>query len=158
MGTSLVLKNHLPAKNNEDYRKFVTMRLENQLFGLPIDSVKDVLRTQKITKVPLSSPEVAGLINLRGRIVTVIEMRRKIGLSMRAKDEYKEIVVESGGELYSLIVDETNEVMELNKSDFEPVPGNLAQEWSRFASGVYRLENELMVVFDIDSLFRNEEE
>lgn len=64
----------------QEKRQFLTMKIDDQAFGLPVIKVQDVLRPQKITKIPLSKPEILGLINLRGRIVTVIDVKRRLGL------------------------------------------------------------------------------
>ncbi len=129
------------------------MRLDGQLFGLPVEVVQDVLLPHKITRVPMSTPEVAGLINLRGRIVTVINMRAKLGLPEVNAENHMEIVIEVENELYSLVVDGVDEVLTLYSSEFEPTPPNLAPLWKCVSCGVYRMENELMVVLDVPSLF-----
>lgn len=140
----------------QENNKFVTMRLDGQLFGLPIEAVRDVLRPQKITPVPLAPPEVAGLINLRGVIVTVLDMRVKMNLPALTEEDHKymEIVVEYNEGLYSLMVDSVDEVMDLPESNFEPTPPNLNNSWKDISSGVYRLKDELMVVLDITALFQ----
>ncbi|MEQ8707443.1 MAG: chemotaxis protein CheW [Rhodospirillales bacterium] len=131
-------------------RQYVTMTIADQLFGIPVLTVQDVLGPQKITRVPLSPPEVAGSLNLRGRVVTAVNMRRRLSLPPQTTDsDSMSIVVELGGELYSLIIDEVGEVLSLNDSIFERNPGTLDQRWREVAAGVYRLDKELMVVLDV---------
>src|SRR5690349_5617765 len=86
---------------------FVTLKIDNQLFGIPILQVQDVLSEQKITKIPLAPKEIAGALNLRGRIVTAIDVRTRLNLPKREVCEGKRsmsVVIEYNGELYSLIV------------------------------------------------------
>lgn len=133
---------------NEQY---VTMTIAGQLFGIPVLSVQDVLGPQKITRVPLSPPEVAGSLNLRGRVVTALNMRKRLSLPENEEgSDSMSIVVEHGGELYSLIIDEVGEVLSLNNSIYERNPGTLDPRWREVAAGVYRLDKELMVVLDVN--------
>src|SRR5215813_314004 len=89
-----------------DYRDYVTMSIADQLFGIPVLKVQDVLGPQTITRVPLAPPEVAGSLNLRGRIVTAIDVRLRLGLEPRANQKPSmSVVVEHDGELYSVLVD-----------------------------------------------------
>ena len=100
-------KSEEPSSGNMD---FVTMTIANQLFGIPVLQVQDVLGHQRITRIPLAPPEVAGSLNLRGRIVTAIDVRLRLGLPGRQKDKPEmSIVVDLRGELYSLIVDAVGE-------------------------------------------------
>tara|TARA_R110002110_G_scaffold3420_2_gene17323 strand:+ start:7066 stop:7554 length:489 start_codon:yes stop_codon:yes gene_type:complete len=132
-------------------RQYVTMTIADQLFGIPVLTVQDVLGPQKITRVPLSPPEVAGSLNLRGRVVTAVNMRKRLSLPPQADEsDNMSIVVEHGGELYSLIIDEVGEVLSLSNSIFERNPGTLDPRWREIAAGVYRLDKELMVVLDVN--------
>jgi purine-binding chemotaxis protein CheW len=137
----------------QEKQQYVTMRLGGQLFGLPVLSVQDVLKEQHITPIPLAASEIAGALNLRGRIVTVVDMRRRLGIDTTgAQKKAMQVVVEHGGELYSLLVDEVGDVMLLSRSDYESNPSNLSPQWLRLARGVFRLEGEIMVLLDVDSV------
>jgi purine-binding chemotaxis protein CheW len=138
---------------NEESREFVTIYVGSQLCGIPVLKVRDVLGPQKITRVPLAPPEVAGLLNLRGRIVTAIDLRRRLGLGPRPEeDKGMSVVVEQRGELYSLMVDSVGEVLNLPAAAFERNPATLDALWRRFSEGVYRLKEGLLVVLNGDSL------
>src|SRR5687767_15211536 len=103
------------AIGSEDHRDYVTMSIGSQMFGIPVLQVQDVLGHQRITRIPLAPPEVAGSLNLRGRIVTAIDVRLRLGLSARSKDKPgMSIVVDLRGELYSLMVDGVGEVLSLS--------------------------------------------
>lgn len=135
---------------NQDY---VTMTIADQLFGIPVLQVQDVLGHQKITRIPLAPPEVAGSLNLRGRIVTAIDVRLRLSLSARSKDKPgMSIVVDLRGELYSLMVDSVGEVLSLSNEDFERNPATLDPRWREVSTGIYRLNGQLMVVLDVPRL------
>lgn len=129
---------------------YVTMRIDKQLFGIPVRNVRDVLRQQKITSIPLSSSEVEGSLNLRGRIVTVINLRNRLRLAAREIDEKSMfVVVEHKGELYSLMVDSVGEVMTVPNHAIEKSPANLGGEWKEVTTGIYKLSGELLVIIDV---------
>ncbi len=132
---------------------YVTMRIEHQLFGIPVKNVRDVLRQQKITSIPLSAPEVAGSLNLRGRIVTVINLRRRLRLIEKENDEKSMfVVVEHRGELFSLMVDSVGEVMTVPSHSIEKSPANLGGAWKEVTTGIYKLSNELLVIIDVQAM------
>lgn len=131
--------------------EFVTAVIDSQLFGLPIDRVQDVFVPSSLTRVPLAPPEVGGVLNLRGRIVTVIDMRRRLGLAQRpAGAESMAIGIERGGEAYGLLVDSVGEVMRVADAIRTAPPVNLDPRLAAVSAGVYRLESELLVALDID--------
>lgn len=134
---------------------FLSLIIDDQLFGIPVLQVQDVLRQQRVTRVPLAPPEVSGSLNLRGRIVTAIDMRKRLGLPERPKtDNAKDmsVVVEHDNELFSLIIDGVGDVLSLPQSDFEANPATLDAVWKSVSSGIYRLESRLLVVVDVSKL------
>ena len=132
---------------------YVTMTIADQLFGIPVLQVQDVLGHQRITRIPLAPPEVAGSLNLRGRIVTAIDVRLRLNLSPRQKGKSgMSIVVDLRGELYSLMVDSVGEVLSLSNDDFERNPATLDPRWREVSTGIYRLNGQLMVVLDVPRL------
>ncbi len=142
---------------NADTEQFVTLTIEGQLFGVPVLSVQDVLAPQKITPIPLASEEVAGALNLRGRIVTAIDVRRRLNLPPRGKDDTcMYVVVEHGTELYSLMIDSVGEVLSLPVDRFEPPPATLDERWRGVSGGVYRLDEDLLVVLDVNNLIAHQ--
>lgn len=137
----------------EEAQQFVSISIGTQNFGIPVLLVHDVLGPQRITRIPLSPPEVAGSLNLRGRIVTAVHVRRRLGLEPLDKaEDTMSVVVEYEGELYSLIVDGVGEVLTLNDKDFEAHPPTMSQVVRDMSSGIYRLEQSLLVVLDVPSL------
>ncbi len=138
--------------------QFITVTVAGQLFGLPVLEVRDILSAQVVARIPLAPPEVAGALNLRGRIVTAIDFRRRINLPpLNPKDGMgMNVVVDHHGELYSLIVDSVGEVLSLPVSVREKVPETLDPTWRELASCVYRLEKELMIILNVAQLLRFE--
>ncbi|MFT0893130.1 chemotaxis protein CheW [Pseudochelatococcus sp. G4_1912] len=141
-----------PVKE-DSHSQFVTVRIAGQLFGLPIWAVHDVFVPQRITPVPLAPNEVDGVLNLRGRIVTAINMRRRLGFPLRGDGESIVAVgIDYQGEVYGLLVDEVGEVLTLEKAQLTEKPPNLDQRWSAMTDGVFRLEAELLAVLDVESV------
>ena len=131
--------------------EYVTVTIGDHLFGLPISRVQDVFVPERLTRVPLAPPEVAGILNLRGRVVTAIDMRKRLDLGGRAKDQpVMAIGIEFRNESYGLLVDAVGEVMALRNSACEAKPANLDPRLNKVAAGIYRLEGHLMVVLDVD--------
>jgi purine-binding chemotaxis protein CheW len=132
---------------------FVTVVTGGQLFGLRLERVRDVFVPRGMSPVPLAPPEVAGLLNLRGRIVTAIDLRRRLGLPPRSDGGTPiAIGIEECGGLYGLIVDRAGDVLRLKYSSYDANPVNLDRCWMKVCAGVYRLDQGLMVVLDVDKL------
>ena len=142
-----------PAESSALDRDFVTVMIEKQLFGIPVLQVRDVLGPQRITRVPLSPQQIAGVLNLRGRIVTAINVRQCLNLPPYAGDRGgMSVVIEHHGELYSLMIDSVGEVLSLREDAFEANPPTLNPRWREVSNGIYRLEAELLVILDVDRL------
>jgi len=134
---------------------YVTMRVDQQMFGIDVKHVRDVLRHQKITPIPLAPPEVAGSLNLRGRIVTVINLRRRLNLPEKPiTNDCTFVVIELKGELYSLMVDSVSEVLTIPTSAIEKKPAHLSPVWKDIATGIHQLPEELLVLVDAQALIR----
>jgi len=115
--------------------------------------VRDVLAPQEITPIPLAPPEITGSLNLRGRIVTSVDLRVRFGLPTGDMGQDRmSIVVEHDGDLYSLIIDSVGEVLELSSEILERAPATLDASWSSFSNGICRLDAGLLLVLDIDSV------
>src|SRR5207244_11214614 len=125
----------------ENLIEYVTVMIGGQLFGLPISRVQDVFMPDRITRVPLSEPEIAGVLNLRGRIVTAIDMRRRLGLPPRTDDKPSMAVgIELKGESYGLLIDNVGEVMKLGEDTRESNQVNLDARLARVSVGVHLLD------------------
>lgn len=137
--------------NESALTEYVTATIGGQLFGLPISRVQDVFKPERLTRVPLASNDIAGVLNLRGRIVTAIDMRARLRLPKDEADRPPMAVgVELRGESYGLLIDSIGEVMKLPDEGREVNPANLDRRTAELSAGVYRLDGQLMVVLDID--------
>lgn len=136
---------------NENLQEFVTGIVGGQLFGLPIRRVQDVFIPERLTRVPLAPPEIAGVLNLRGRTVTLIDMRLRLDLDRRDSGAPSIAVgVESRGESYGLLIDSVGEVLKFDSSLCERNPINLDPRLASVSVGIYRMDGQLMVVLDVD--------
>jgi len=199
----------ITAHSAENLSEFVTFHIADQLFGIPVLIVQDILLPENIASIPLAPPEVRGSINLRGRIVTVVDVRVRLGLERRdiatartdaqleqrmaeemvlegvqavedgaeaktdaehtaeaearaheaietakkkRRDHMMAVTVEHNNDLYTLLVDSVGDVISLSKKSYEGNPSTLDPLWREFSSGVYRLDNNIMVVLDVDRL------
>lgn len=136
-------------------KDFLTVFISDQIFGIPVLQVQDVLRELQVTKIPLSPPEVAGSLNLRGRIVTAINVRKRLGLEKSDNKNSMSVVVEHENELFSLVIDRVGDVLSLKDSDFEKNPGTLDPVWRDISTGIYQLKDSLLVVMDVSKLLEN---
>jgi purine-binding chemotaxis protein CheW len=133
----------------------LTLTVAGQLCGVPVLAVRDVLGPQTITRIPLAPPEVAGSLNLRGRIVTAVDLRRRLSLPPRpAGERPMSVVVEHQGELYSLLADQVGEVLSLSPGERAANPPTLDASWKEVSLGVHRLGEALLVVMDVECLMR----
>lgn len=135
---------------------FLTLGVAGQLCAVPVHGVRDVLAPQPITRVPLAPPAVAGSLNLRGRIVTALDLRRRLGLPEReAAAAPMSVVVEHGAEFYALLADEVGEVVTLESAGFDEAPPTLGAAWRGASRGVHRgapgagAEERLIVLLDV---------
>lgn len=147
------------SSSGEEPQVLVTLTVAEQLCGVPVLAVRDILGEQSITRIPLAPPEIAGSLNLRGRIVTAIDLRRRLRLPPPPPGhKLMSVVAEQGGELYALLVDQVSEVMSLDPATFERNPPTLSPAWAEFSTGIYRLEGRLLVVLDVSRLLALAEE
>jgi purine-binding chemotaxis protein CheW len=130
------------------------MSVNGQRFGIPVLQVQDVLGPQHVARVPLAPAWVAGVLNLRGRIVTAIDMRRRLGLAKSEQPGMEmSIVIEHDAELYSLIVDEVGEVVEYDADAIGTTPPTVDPVWRQISTGIVRSDDGLLVILDVEKLF-----
>lgn len=129
--------------------QYCTFSLDGLFFGVPVQQVQEVIRYQALTRVPLAAAEVSGLINLRGQIVTAIDLRRRLGLPPRpAGQRPMNVVVRSEEGAVSLLVDEIGDVQEVQQESFEPPPPTLHGPARALIRGAYKLPQRLLLVLD----------
>jgi len=134
-------------------RQLCTFALDSLLFGVEVVNVQEVLRYQEMTKVPLASSMVRGLINLRGQIVTAIDMRARLGLSaLDAQHQPMNVVLRTSDGVVSLLVDEIGDVLQLDGRDFERPPETLSGVFRDVVVGVYKLDVQLLLLLDVERI------
>lgn len=137
--------------HNKISHQYATFTLGGHFLGVDVLEVQEVLRGQSLTRVPLASPVVEGLINLRGQIVTAVDMRRVLGLPSREAGEGAvSVVVRSSQGAVSLQVDEIEDVIGLNADSFEAPPPNIESSVRALFSGVHKLAGRLLLVLNTE--------
>ena len=131
--------------------QMVTFRLDGDLYGIDVMHVQEVMRGQRLTRVPLTSPAVAGLLNLRGQVVTAIELRERLGQPPRPDgEEAVVVVVRPRGEVVSLLVDSIADVVFVDSADFEAPPDTLDGVARELIHGAYKLDGQLLLALDVE--------
>ena len=132
-----------------DERQYCTFYVDNLYFGIWVREVQEVLQYQDMVRVPLASPVVRGLINLRGQIVTAIDLRRRLELPDRSEDvDPMNVVIRTDDGAVSLLVDQIGDVVEVDEATFEAAPENLRGRARELIEGVYKLEGQLLLILD----------
>ncbi|HVO36476.1 MAG TPA: chemotaxis protein CheW [Gemmatimonadales bacterium] len=129
-----------------DDTEYVTFRVADQWLGIPVVTVQEVLTAERIARVPLAPAEVAGFLNLRGQIVSAIDLRARMGLPPRDKDQrFMNVVVRDRDELFSFLVDEVGDVQTVGAEGLERPPVTLDPRWRQVCDGVVRRKTDLLV-------------
>lgn len=140
----------------QDKIQVLTVYLGKHVFGIPIHNIQDVLSTLHITGLPQANCAITGVANLRGRIVTAIDLSKRFGEKYAGNDPRMNVVLESKGELYSLIVDNVGDVLTLDDTSIEDAPMTLNAAWRGFTQGVHQLEKTIMVILDPEKIIHME--
>lgn len=136
-------------------RQYCTFQLADLFLGLEVELVQEVLRFQRMTRVPMASPVVQGLINLRGQIITAIDLRRRFDLPKLAPEQQPlNVVVRDGEGIVSLLVDEIGDVLQLDEDQLESPPATLRGPAQGLIRGVYKLESQLLLLLDLEQAIR----
>jgi purine-binding chemotaxis protein CheW len=162
MDTVQASENNLSSSRNRTIDKmheieatqdYLVIYLADQIFGIPVLQIQDVLGARDVTRVPLAPPEVSGSLNLRGRIVTAINVRKKLDLGDYEGDKDPlSVVVEHEGELYSLVIDRVGDVIGIKDKEVKETPPTLDDLWRSISNGIYRMEGNLLIVLDVAKL------
>ncbi|WP_028642702.1 chemotaxis protein CheW [Nocardioides sp. URHA0020] len=131
--------------------RLVTFTLDGRLYGVDVNAVQEVLRGQPQTRIPLAPESVSGLINLRGQVLSALELRARLGLPDRDADrEPMLVVVRVAGETIALLVDSIGAVMDVDDDQFELPPDTLSGPAREFLHGAYKLDSQLLLALDVD--------
>ncbi len=130
-------------------KQFCTFYLDNYCFGINVLEVQEVFRYQKITSMPLAPKVITGMINLRGQIITAVNLRLRLGMGPRPEDQVPmNIVIRTNGTVMDLLVDRIGDVMEISEDLFEQPPDTVQRAMRELVIGVYKLKNRLLMVLD----------
>ncbi len=141
----------MPVKKMEQSSELLTCRVGEQWLGLQVKHVREVVTPQPTTNMPLAPDAVMGLINLRGRVITQLDVRKVIGLPDREEDSFRVAIVETiSGEDFGLVVDEVGEVVELDVDMYEKTPKTLDRVWQDVSEGVLKQEERVVVLVDVE--------
>lgn len=148
----------LSRKENVELIQLVSFKLGREEFGVDILKVQEINRMLKITQVPNSPDFVEGVVNLRGRIIPVIDLRKRLLISEREHDaKTRIIVVDIGGNTVGFIVDEVNEVLRISKGIIENPPELVSKIDSDFITSVAKLEDRIIILLDLNKLLKMDE-
>jgi purine-binding chemotaxis protein CheW len=143
---------------NKNTLPILILSIGNQFYGACIHDISDVIRRQKSTKVPLSGTHIAGLLNLRGYIVTELNMLEILGIDRasvtKPKREYS-LVVNNDDELYSLVFDNIGDVIDIPLSKIEKLPETMTDKWSALSKGVIGLPHNLVIILDLKAIVKS---
>jgi purine-binding chemotaxis protein CheW len=132
-------------------KQYSTFYVDGLMFGIDVSTVQEIIRYQTMTPVPLASPMVRGLINLRGQIVTAVDLRRRLGLPDRENEHEvppMNVVIRVQDEVVSLLVDQIGDVIETDNIPFEPAPETLDPVMKHIVSGIYKLDGKLLLTLN----------
>jgi purine-binding chemotaxis protein CheW len=130
--------------------RFSTFVVGGHLFGIEVDSVQEVIRHQPMTRVPLAPPAVGGLINLRGQVITALDLRHRLDMAPRGAGELPmNVVVRTDDGAVSLLVDQIDAVVDAREQDFEAPPETLVGATRQLIRGVYKLDGALLLALDV---------
>jgi purine-binding chemotaxis protein CheW len=130
----------------------VTFRVGDQWFGVDVMDVQEVIGQLRIARVPLAAPGIAGFLNLRGQIVTAIDVHRRLEISRSTSESSMNVVVRDGDELFALVVDEVGDVVAVSSGTLDPAPASLGGAWARVCTGVVRMDQGLLAIVDVTRL------
>lgn len=157
--TALVKSGDVSITGGDQLIQLVSFILSNEEYGVEVLKVREIIRMPSITKMPNTPPYVEGIINLRGKVIPIISMRKRFGLPESDHDIHTRIMVmDVGGGLTGFIVDAVSEVIRIHSSEIQPPPtmvsGNIDQE---FITGVFNHAERLLIIMDVDRMFSDQE-
>ncbi len=143
------------VENLKEDLEYSVFHVGKALYGINLLNIQEINKSLEVTKVPKSSDFITGILNLRGKIVTIIDLGRKLGLDpVNSSKDNRNIIINSDGEYIGLLVDGINDTVQANRSVLEPVPSNIRGIKKRYYKGVLKIENQVICVLDIDELLK----
>ena len=159
MATSISVKSQKDLKGqSEELLQLVSFNIGQEEFGLGIQSIQEINRMVEITRVPNSPEFVSGVINLRGKVIPIVNLRKRFGFPPKENDRNTRIiVVELGGMVVGFVVDSVSEVLRIPKNITEPPPSIVAGIGSEYITAVAKLDNRLLILLDLERFLKDKE-
>ncbi|MBT9259831.1 MAG: chemotaxis protein CheW [Clostridiales bacterium] len=152
------MEEEIPVAEKKGQRQLVLFQVAGETYGLDIYQVREIIRVPEITRVPRTPPYLLGVINLRGGVIPVLDLRRRFHLPDRERHEDQRIIVtEQHGTIVGMIVDGVSEVLTLQESQIEPPSPYIVSVDTRFIAGIGNLEDRLIVLLDLEEVLSKEE-
>ncbi len=146
-------------RHDDEILQLVTFSIGDEEFGVDILKVQEIIRTMEITRVPKAPDFVEGVINLRGKVIPIIDLRRRFGMARRDHDKNTRIIViDINNMIVGFVVDSVSEVLRISSSTVEPPPPVVAGVESEYIKSVGKLEDRLLIMLDLDRLLSGEEQ
>lgn len=141
------------ARRDSSWLQFVGFRLDREEYAIPITTIQEIIVMKQVTRVPQVPASIEGLINLRGSVIPIINLRRLFGLTPRDfDDETRTVIVNVGGRTLGYVVDEVTQVIRIAADQIQPAPVAVAAVTSRHIAGLARIEDRLLIILDIEKL------
>lgn len=138
------------STNNQ---QLVVFSLANEEYGVPITQVQEIIRKPEITRIPGMPDFIEGVINLRGKIIPVIDLRKRFGLERKEEsDKTRTVVADAANQTIGLVVDSVSEVVNLPKDQIDPIPPSIASIDAEYLSGVGKIEKRIVILLDLGKL------
>jgi purine-binding chemotaxis protein CheW len=154
--TQGMLKSVHSAGSSEELLQLVSFKMGDEEFGVDILKVQEINRMMEITRVPNSPPYVEGVINLRGKVIPVVDLRQRLGMEPKEKDTHSRIIVmELSGRVVGFVVDAVSEVLRIPKSVTEPPPAVATGTSAEYITAVGKLDNRLLTLLDLEKVLNN---
>jgi purine-binding chemotaxis protein CheW len=146
-------------ENSSSEQQLVVFDLSGEAYGISIESVREIIRLQEITQVPRTPEFVEGVINLRGKVIPVVELRKRFGLETKERDQDNRIVnVDIGGQEIGMVVDAVTEVLRISSNEVEPPSSVITTADSGYLRGIAKLDDRLIILLDLEQVLSTEEQ
>ena len=160
--TSLSAQRTRMREESQQIRQLVSFRIGNEEFGVDVLMVQEIIRPTTITPIPTASEAILGMINLRGRIIPIVDLRRHLHISGEVSSENERrkriLIIEMGGHVTGFVVDSVSEVMKIAATDIEPAPNLVTSSISAsYINGVIKLPNRLIILLDFLQILKPQE-
>ena len=140
------------VKVDSTLTQYCGFKIGDEEYGIPVMEVQEVIKPQVVTPIPLSSEFIRGLINLRGQIVSCISLRRLFGQEDNLEKDHMNIIVRGEEGLFSLVVDEVTDIIDIQNDDVEKAPDTINPSLKKYVDKIYKRDNGLVILLDIKKL------